>query len=1261
MKLPRIAALSLLRRRLAAALALAPALVMGPAAAPAVAAPDQQAAPPPAYRYQLVDTWEKEPWALRAGHYGRIADVSSAPDGTIYVLDDRHQALHALAPDGTPLRVMPVPDLSGPNNPEQIGWTLKRLDVGFDGNPYVLSDGLYLDKVTNQIRFKARIDKLSPNGEALARFVFEPESFSSPHEGRYLDIALRDDGRIYLARSAVAMILFFSCEPQPGDVSIRDAGVDVLDPQGNYIETIDFASHGSIPTGLDLDLDGVLHVINAIPSALTNPYCGPQPTEEPSRRGPEPERLGAGASAAPAQAITPTPSAPPWDNGVAIFEPNHRLREIVPFFNAEDIAVGPAGIFVSRNVEIFQLRDDKEPLWVGPIGRVYAAYFDNHPVIHLDVPTNGKVVASFQHCYWQGAMIFDRPQARPDTPSFHGMTDVPELEGPAYPARIAAGEDLAVLLGRYQSFGQGAARQYQGTNQLVLPQTIQRWTRHGQVQPPTSPLSSQTGMCAGGRTWYTRDVAMDGKAVYSMDFGQIQRRPDHFLPEWGAWPQLDESPEEPFLLSAVSADSGRVAAFDKVRGKVFVLDDTGKPVSSWTVDGGGNSVPVDLAIRGDRVFLADRGANRVLVRGIDGEDLGAWPTHDGPAAIATGPSGDVYVLGRGRWAYRYRADGRLLASWPMPDRGIWALDITVDQDEAVYVSFLHHEELPDSAQPAWISNQFQILRSGLWIFKGEPYVPEEAPPPAATACTAVPDKWAAPRRIPLGNTVDVSLTVAGRCPGRQTPVQVAVVVDTSRSMNYDSALARAKAAVGELLQGLDPRSSEVALVTFDDGATLLQPLTGELGKLSQTIAGLEALGDTRSTAGISTAHQELRGLRGKPLERQVIVMVSDGSLKDDPTADAEAALADGIELYALVLPNREFQPPFTDQLTALVGGDREHVLIDPSPMELSALVDSLTDFIPELGLFATISIVDEIPANMDYVVDSARPSAVYDPQRRTLTWSLGRRAADEPISLGFRLRPLEVGIWPTNVRADAAYRDALGNDGRLVFPIPQVEVWAPESHPGRVYLPLLLRQQCIPVDKPLDIVLVLDSSSSMRETTGGAQTKLEAARLAAQLFIDRSTLGPLRDQLALVSFNRDATLLTALTDDRAALAAGLAALQSQEGTRIDLGLQAAAAALGQSGRPEAKPVVILLTDGIQNNPERPGNADVLAAAAVVKNLGALVYTIGLGLRIDVALLREVASSPARFYPSPTAEQLADIYRQISEQLPCDLRGAIGGG
>ncbi len=1254
MKLPRMVALSASVRAALATLALA--LFWGAAPLPAGAAPVRQA-DAPAYRYRLVDTWEKEPWSLKAGHYGRIADVSSAPDGTIYVLDDRHQALHALAPDGSPLRVLPIPDLSGPNNPEQIGWTLKRLDVGFDGNAYVLSDGLYLDRDNNQVKFKARIDKLSPSGESLARFIWEPEGLSTPREGRYLDIALRDDGRIYLARSAVAMILFFSCEPQPGDVSIRDAGVDVLDPEGNYLETIDFASHGSIPVGLDLDVSGTLHVINTIPSALTNPYCGPQPTEEPSRRGPAPAGRG---PAVPAQAVTPTPSAPQWNDGVAVFHPDHRLREIVPFFNAEDIAVGPAGVFVSRNVEIFQLRDG-EPLWVGPIGRVYAAYFDNHPVIHLDVPVGGQVVASFQHCYWQGAMIFDRPQARPDQPRFYGMTDVPELEGPAYPARIAAGEELAVLLGRFQAFGQGAARQYQGTNQLVLPQTVQRWSLHGELQRPQSPLTGQLGLCAGGRTWYTRDVAIDGKAVYSMDYGQIQRRPDNVLPEWGVWPQVDEDPDAPYLLAAISADAGRVAAFDKVRGKVYVLDERGASLGQWAVDGGGNSVPVDLALKGDRVYLADRGANRVLVRDLAGRDLGSWPTHDGPAAIAAGPSGDVYVLGRGRWAYRYRPDGRLLASWPMPDREIWSLDLTVDKDETVYVSFLEHEELPDSAQPAWISNQFEIRRAGLWIFKGEAFQPEENPPPSPQACSAFPDKWAAPRRIPLGDTVDVSLSLQGRCPGRQTPVQVAVVMDTSRSMNFDAALARAKAAVADVLQGLDPRSSEVALITFDDGASLIQPLSAELGRVSQTLAGLEALGDSRSTAGILTAHQELRGPRGQPGERQVILLVTDGSLKDDPTADVEAALAAGIEVYILVLPNREYQPQFTAQLQTLAGGEASRVILDPSPMELGGLVDALTDYIPEPGLFASLRVVDQIPANMTYLQGSARPDAVYDPQARTLTWELGAKTADETIQLGFRLRPQQVGTWPTDVRADAFFRDALGNDGTLVFPIPEVEVWAPESKPGRAYLPLLLRQQCIPVDRPLDIVLVLDSSTSMQQSTGGSLTKLEAARLAAREFIGRLTLSRERDLVALVAFNREARILSPLSADRTALEAALAAMDSREGTRIDLGLATAAEALAAGDRAQAKGVVILLTDGLQNNPAKPGNEDVLTAATDLRARGALIYSIGLGQDIDAALLRTVAGAPERYFASPTAEELAEIYRQISEQLPCDLRGAIGGG
>ena len=71
-----------------------------PVAQPMAAAPALQAGV--AVTYRLVDTWTDAPWALVAGRFGRVVDISSAPDGTIYVLDGAHAAVHVLAPDGTP-------------------------------------------------------------------------------------------------------------------------------------------------------------------------------------------------------------------------------------------------------------------------------------------------------------------------------------------------------------------------------------------------------------------------------------------------------------------------------------------------------------------------------------------------------------------------------------------------------------------------------------------------------------------------------------------------------------------------------------------------------------------------------------------------------------------------------------------------------------------------------------------------------------------------------------------------------------------------------------------------------------------------------------------------------------------------------------------------------------------------------------------------------------------------------------------------------
>ncbi len=1228
----------------------------GATVAPIAAAPAEQAADP-AYRYEHVDTWENEPWALTAGRFGRVADISSTPDGMVWILDDRHEAIHQMDPaDGRPLAVWGLPD--EPLEPTDIDltvlrWTPMRIDAGFDGNIYCLYEGLYIDTETSRALYRHRVDRLSPTGELLHSFTWEPEKFDEPRSGTDYDIAQRADGRIYIARSAVnAFIQFTGCEPAPGVAEIVDAGVDVFSADGEYQESIHFYVHGSVPYGLDVSEDGVLYVINRVPAVLYNPYCGPQPTDQPSSPVPTPGPAGE-LSTRSNRLDQDEPEQ--WPNGVVIFEPDHSFRELVPFYNAEDIAVGPAGVFVSRNIDIYDLYDPDDPMYAGPPGRVYAGYFGN-TVFTVDVAVQGWVHAGMTHCAFQGALTFEHPERRQDVPRFGGLgTDAPELEGPAYPDRLAAGEELAVLLGRYNTLGARPNQRYQGTSQIVLPQAVQLWNLHGRVLAGDSPLQpSQIGLCAGGRSWYHRDVAYDAGTVYTIDFGQLKKRPDFGLPEWNAFPGLLENPDAPSILTAVSADEGAAAVFDEGTGKVYMVGSEGQTLASWTVGGDGNAIPVDIAMYQDRVYLADRGGNRVLVRDRQGQDLGEWPIHDGPESIEVGPTGDVFVLGRGRWGYRYSPAGRLLASWPMPDRDIWSLDLSVDDDGKVYVGFLEHEELPESTQPSYVTNQFDILRSGIWIFEERVYEGAPPPQPDPQACTPLPDKYADPARIWLGETVDVTLTTEGRCPGTTQPAEVAIVFDTSRSMSFDDGLDRAKSATASLISELDPETSRVALVTFDDGATLAQPLTDQIAAVGRRIAGLQALGDTRSTAGIAVGHRELME-NGRDGVRKILLLVTDGALKDSPQADADAARLDGVEIYVLVTPTREYQQQHV-QLLQMLTGDASRIFTEPDPTEVIELANDFTGFTPNPGLFETITVVDEIPANMRYVSGSAEPAAAFDPDANTLTWTFADVASAKGMRMDYTLRPLEVGYWPTNVQAIGDYVDAVGQGGQLIYPIPYVEVIAPESKPGLVYLPFLAKQKCFPVERPLDIVLVLDTSSSMREPADlGDGTKLDAAKRAASLFTEQLTLGARRDQVAITWFNSQSGIATGLSDDPGRVLAAIDGLTSEIGTRIDLGLASANQVLDGSTRADAKPVIILLTDGIHNSSPN-GDADVRDRAAELKARGALIYTIGLGATIQESLLREVASTPEGYFASPSSEDLAAIYAQISEQIPCDLQG-----
>jgi Mg-chelatase subunit ChlD len=203
--------------------------------------------------------------------------------------------------------------------------------------------------------------------------------------------------------------------------------------------------------------------------------------------------------------------------------------------------------------------------------------------------------------------------------------------------------------------------------------------------------------------------------------------------------------------------------------------------------------------------------------------------------------------------------------------------------------------------------------------------------------------------------------------------------------------------------------------------------------------------------------------------------------------------------------------------------------------------------------------------------------------------------------------------------------------------------------PVPVYLPLALREQCVPGQQRVDVALVIDASTSMvLERTRQGRTKLDAAVEAVELFVGDLDLP--QDQAAIVSFNAGAELLQPLTGDRAALADALTRIQVQQTTRLDLGIQVARTELSSTRRKAGNdPVMIVLTDG-RANPVGPDAAVREGAAA--KGEGVTIFTIGLGEELDLDALSAIASKPAYFYSAPDGEDLEAIYKAIAVAIPC---------
>ena len=177
-----------------------------------------------------------------------------------------------------------------------------------------------------------------------------------------------------------------------------------------------------------------------------------------------------------------------------------------------------------------------------------------------------------------------------------------------------------------------------------------------------------------------------------------------------------------------------------------------------------------------------------------------------------------------------------------------------------------------------------------------------------------------------------------------------------------------------------------------------------------------------------------------------------------------------------------------------------------------------------------------------------------------------------------------------------------------------------------------------------DIVLIIDSSGSMRETDP------EKLRIqAAKLFID---LADSDVQIGIVDFDHRANTLAELTfandDGKRDLKAAVDRIDANGDTDIAGGLQKGAEVLDKSTTFTARRAAVLLTDGFDSNPK---TLDDYIGKYVAN--GWSVYTIGLDASgsVDRDLLEDIADATLEGeYESVTQGSIQSVYNTILAKI-----------
>lgn len=636
-----------------------------------------------------------------------------------------------------------------------------------------------------------------------------------------------------------------------------------------------------------------------------------------------------------------------------------------------------------------------------------------------------------------------------------------------------------------------------------------------------------------------------------------------------------------------------------------------------------------------------------MARTIDVFEAGSltarWPTDGIPTRLDIGPTGDVFVLTTDGIVWRHDERGDIVAGWDASafsagDSDV--VDLAADDDGRVYT----------------LDRAANTVR----VWAADPAGVPERPISRAGACRLRGDKRAAPSSVRLGEPVTVTLEVGGECPDTAPRADIVLAIDRSGSMNDNGGITATREAALDFLDGLDLSEDRVAVVAFNTTPQLVLPLSDDASAARGAILSLTAIGGTDLAAALDLSAAELFGLRGRAEAKPVIVFLTDGRPADGPAntlAAADRAKAAGARIFMIGFGDTD------PMIMALSATTPEDAYFAADPSTLADIYAEIASRISADVLARSISIMDVLPPDMRYLsmVEGPAPTV----SGSTLRWSL-RDLPFGGLRLAYRVEPQRLGVHPTNVEASADFVDGLEREGRLRFPVPKVEVLSLHPSPTPtltpfptatqtpipprpIFLPIAVDQNCIDAAIGTDVVLVMDNSGSMNEPTrDGGPTKMAAAVAAARTIVDRMRSS---DRLAIVVFHASADVVQELTSDTSLLAERLDSIETESGTRIDLGLRAAIDELEGERKVDGNTrAIALLTDGRSSVEDEV----VLAVAAEAHAVTDRLFVIGLGNdeEIDIALLERIATSWDDFYIAPTADELAAIYTQIALSLEC---------